>query len=252
MKYHSMKERWGFIDGVYMFMYTHVIYKSGNSYFSARVPARFASPAALPEIEPCLLQEIDGKDLWPAMEPQLTVCDDPKRHGLHVKRPCIANYDGTPLLREYFILEARICQILTKHPHPNIIYFRGCTVGRNREITGLCFDRYTETLGDRFRSGFPVDTEKCIAQIRAGVAHLHMLNLVHNDITPENIMFMGTEQSLVIIDYDSCAIRGFGLPANHGPAIHGATTAEFENDFIGIRLLYDRLLEHERKLKGQR
>jgi serine/threonine protein kinase len=43
----------------------------------------------------------------------------------------------------------------------------------------------------------------CLSGILAGIRRLHSLGLVHNDITPSNIMF-DDDGTPVLIDFDSC------------------------------------------------
>ena len=82
--------------------------------------------------------------------------------------------------------EALICEQLQRNPHKNIARYWGCIVANGR-VTGLCFSRYQETLFDRLDPYLdpadrrPVDRERCLVQIRSGLAHLHMLHLAHND-----------------------------------------------------------------------
>ncbi|KAJ3494101.1 hypothetical protein NLG97_g4293 [Lecanicillium saksenae] len=252
MEFYSMKERWGDIGEVRMFLYTHVIYKYNSDYFCARVPGRYASPRELPVIEPCLLQKLDGANVWPPLEQEIQVCYQPHEFDLHIKRPRLAEYDGSPVIGQYLVHEARVCQVLTSHPHPNIVRFHGCTVGGRNEITGLCFDKYTETLTERIQNGFPVDTKSCMAQIHAAVQHLHAQNLVHNDIVPDNIMFKSFGPSLALVDFDSCTTRGYGLPKKRGPCPPAADSSEFENDYYGMELIHNMLLKYEDKMRCRR
>ncbi|OAA75022.1 Protein kinase-like domain protein [Akanthomyces lecanii RCEF 1005] len=255
-EFYSMKERWGEIGGVRMFLYTHVMYWHKNEFWDARVAGRYASRADLPPVEACVLQQIEKTDLWPPLEPGLRVCPEPTDNkpggGLFVKRVRLAEYDGSPTLGQYVLHEARIGQRLRASPHPNLARFHGCAVGARGEVTGLCFDRYLETLGERMRRGAPVDAERCIEQVRAAVHHLHSLQLVHNDVTVDNVMFVNHGPALVLVDFDSCAARGGGLPKKRGPVPDGAAASEFENDYVGLELVYAVLLRYQDATKSQR
>ena len=54
------------------------------------------------------------------------------------------------------------------------------------------------------------DREGCLADARAGLAHLHSLGFVHIDINPSNIM-LDHQGDAVIIDFDSCTPVGASL-----------------------------------------
>ncbi|TQW01140.1 serine/threonine kinase [Cordyceps javanica] len=250
-EFYSMKERWGDIDGVRMFLYTHVMYLYNKSEFwDARVAGRYPSREALPAIESCILQQVDRANIWPPLEAGTPVCAEPEKYGLHVKRVRIAEYDGSPTLGQYVQHEARIGLRLRACPHPNVARFHGCAVGRRGEVTGLCFDRYAETLAERIRRRCPVDTESAMAQLRAAVRHIHGMQLVHNDVAPDNIMFVDyAGPALVLVDFDSCATRGGGLPKKRGPVAPGADSSEFENDYVGLELVHRTLLRHEQDMR---
>lgn len=258
-EFYSMKERWGEIGGVRMFLYTHVMYWHRGEFWDARVAGRYASRADLPPVSACILQEIEKSNLWPPLEAGLCVCPEPPATGdggkpssIFIKRVRLADYDGSPTLGQYALHEARIGQRLRASPHPNLARFHGCAVGARGEVTGLCFDRYLETLGERMRRGAPVDAARTMAQLRAAVAHLHGLQLVHNDVTVDNVMFVNHGPALVLVDFDSCAARGGGLPKKRGPVPDGAVSSEFENDFVGMELMHAVLLRYQDATKSQR
>lgn len=131
------------------------------------------------------------------------------------------------------------------YPHDNVAHYLGCVVKAGR-ITGLCFRKYEETLLDRLKDGRSVDVESCLQQVKAGINHLHQLDLVHNDIHSNNVMFTGRESNtLVVIDFDSCVSRGHRLLEKYGETPEGACTAEFENDSFAL----DKLLEELNSVK---
>ncbi|KAJ5803864.1 uncharacterized protein N7518_000167 [Penicillium psychrosexuale] len=89
-----------------------------------------------------------------------------------------------------------------EHPYENVTRYLGCVVKDDR-VTGLCFQKHAETLGDRPRDGRSVDKESCLEQVRAGIDHLHALNLVHNNLYQENVMFADRDiDALAIIEFD--------------------------------------------------
>ncbi|OAA60119.1 Protein kinase-like domain protein [Cordyceps fumosorosea ARSEF 2679] len=215
-EFYSMRERWGDIAGVRMFLYTHVLYlRNKTELWTARVAGRYASPVALP-----------ARDAF---------------------RVRVADYDGTPTLGQYLLHEARIAQRLPHHP--NLARFRGCLLDGG-QITGLCFDRCAETLTERMRRRGPVDVASTMAQLGAAVAHLHAQDIVHNDVCEDNVMFADRDGGhVVLVDFDSCAARGGGLPRKRGPTAPGATSSEFENDHVGLQLVHRKLLRYERDMR---
>jgi hypothetical protein len=65
------------------------------------------------------------------------------------------HYDHANQIPDLFLAEARICEILKKHPHPNIVQYFGC-VTQNDRITGLYLVKYLTTLQDRLKGDRPV------------------------------------------------------------------------------------------------
>jgi serine/threonine protein kinase len=70
--------------------------------------------------------------------------------------------------------------------------------------------------------------------ILEGIRHLHSLGLVHNDITPSNIM-LNDDGTLVLIDFDSCRKVGELLCETKAKRTHGwhdqdVKTASEKND----------------------
>ncbi|PBK64284.1 hypothetical protein ARMSODRAFT_1054487 [Armillaria solidipes] len=135
------------------------------------------------------------------------------------------------------ICEARICELLMKHPHRNVAeYYRYAE--KDGLMTGLCFKRYGQTLTDAVEKGTlkAVDIEFTLKQIEQGIRHIHGLDLVHNDINPSNILLAEDNVTPVIIDFDSCCKKGASLDYNGGtfPWSNDARTAGFENDDFGL------------------
>lgn len=242
MHFYDMAETWEF-NGDPRLLYTLVIFQEGDRYFSAKLFEKFASPENLMTIKQDSLEEIPVDHIWPPLEDGLSICDDPEKPDVYIKRPRLTGYDGSASLGSLLIQEARVCQILMRNEHPNIARYLGCVANDGR-VTGLCFERYSETLAERLQDGRPVDQESCFQQIRAGINHLHSLNLVHNDIRLGNIMALDNEgKSFVVIDFDSCAAKGCPLPEKRGQIPEGTSTAEFENDDLRLRVLKEELCQ---------
>jgi serine/threonine protein kinase len=112
--------------------------------------------------------------------------------------------------------EIRTCELLLKNPHPNVAEYKGVvadTVIRRpgvgviqtmdkAAVTGLAFKRYEGTLHDLVRSDARFDAAKALADIEAGMRHIHSLGYVHGDLKPENIFYDGDK--FVVGDFDSC------------------------------------------------
>ncbi|CAG8936604.1 unnamed protein product [Penicillium salamii] len=145
---------------------------------------------------------------------------------LHFKAPSLSFY--TPrhpnLIAEIWHNEVANCELLRKHPHPNIAVYHGCSVSEKNEIKGVYFSYYNQTLMDKvnpmrlskheFAYGQQIGPDRAqvdlwIQGIAAGLDHLHSLGIVHNDINPNNIMFEG--DTPVIIDFDSVRAIGCDL-----------------------------------------
>ncbi|PSR75071.1 hypothetical protein BD289DRAFT_464087 [Coniella lustricola] len=105
-------------------------------------------------------------------------------------------------------------------------------------IRGLCFVKYPLSLFEQIQKKMPLNIRFCVQEIKKGVAHLHRLGLIHNNLNPSNIMMDAAKP--VIIDFDSCKQVGkkLGLKAGTiGWEKPGITTAEPENDDYSIARL---------------
>ncbi|KAI0183936.1 serine/threonine kinase [Xylaria flabelliformis] len=178
-----------------------------DEYFFADFPERLDVEEI--DIKKLNIIKIPEEHIWPLADPNLTQAPDPLPVSSYQKRPQLLNYDGTEedhdFLPRVVLNEAKACEILRKHPHPNIARYLGCIIKDGR-IKGLIFDKYPVTLYKMLEDETPFDKERCIRGIEAGVQHMHDLGLVHNDLNPANIMMDGDNP--VIIDFDSCKPEG--------------------------------------------
>ncbi|KAK0431833.1 kinase-like domain-containing protein [Armillaria borealis] len=135
------------------------------------------------------------------------------------------------------IHEARICEVLMKHPHRNVAEYYGY-VEKDGLMAGLCFKRYGQTLRDAVEQGTlkAGDMDFVLDEIGKGIQHIHSLGLVHNDINLANILLDADNATPIIIDFDSCYKTGASMDYNGGtfPWSNDARTAEFENDDFGL------------------
>ncbi|PBK67990.1 kinase-like protein [Armillaria solidipes] len=145
------------------------------------------------------------------------------------------------------IQEARVCEILMKYPHRNVVQYYGYAE-KDGLMAGLCFKRYRQTLSDTVKKGtLPrADIESSLDQIKQGIEHIHGLGLVHNDINPRNILF-DDDGRLVIIDFDSCRKQGESMlrgKCGTFPFSNDPETAEFQNDFYGVEKIREWMEEN--------
>ncbi|KAI0550665.1 hypothetical protein F4679DRAFT_594579 [Xylaria curta] len=176
-----------------------------DEYFYANFPEHFDVDEI--DIKKLNVIKIPEEHIWPLADPTLTQAPDPLPVTSYHKRPRLISYgekypDHFPKVT---LNEAKVCEILQKHPHPNIARYLGCIIKDGR-IKGLGFDKYPITLGEMLEDGTPFDKQRCIHGIEAGVQHMHDLGLVHNDLNPANIMMDGDNP--IIIDFDSCRPEG--------------------------------------------
>lgn len=124
--------------------------------------------------------------------------------------------------------EIEICEVLRKHPHPNIATYYGCHANNGR-ASGLYFKRYEATLLEIVnpqrlnKRGFLSSSrivehslERQLDILEEGLHHLHPLGLIHNDITPANVMREKDTGALVLVDFGSCRRVGESLWATLG------------------------------------
>ncbi|KAF1348946.1 hypothetical protein BDV97DRAFT_195281 [Delphinella strobiligena] len=125
-----------------------------------------------------------------------------------------------------FLEEALVCERIANNPHQNLANYLGAQVINGR-ISGLCFERYENSLLDksgcssnqeRARIILPEEErEEIMDQITEGLAHLASFGLIHTCITPSKIMFQrqveNERESFVvkIVGFDCCRERGTEL-----------------------------------------
>lgn len=256
--------------GDLVFDHTKIIVKGEeeDEYFYARVPHRLgrrSSGMLDVDLGALDLVRIPTDNVWPKLSPDLTQAPHtPPPENSYLKQPSLLYYgdsDASLGFDEHLLDEAKVCEILKQNPHPNIVTYWGC-IARGGRIRGLCFARYPQTLAQRMRVPLaeipgtsragPLDVDACLRGIRSGVAHLHGLGLIHNDLNPANIM-MDELDNPVIIDFDSCKRMGEKLGLKAGTVGWEMTdlgdVAKPENDEYGIAKL-EAWLRKEAKAKG--
>ncbi|KAJ8131252.1 hypothetical protein O1611_g2377 [Lasiodiplodia mahajangana] len=203
-------------DGDRVFDHTKIILRDETGeYFYAKTSQHKFQFSEI-EIRSLDIATIPAEHIWPPVDPEFTRAPDPLPPTSYVKRPRLLYYDGgnTTSTKYYDLIltEVKACEILSRHPHPNIAQYLGCIVN-NERITGLCFEKYPVTLSQLLKNKTPFSKDSCLQGIEAGVNHMHSLGLVHNDLNLSNIMVDG--DNAVIIDFDSCKREGepLGLKA---------------------------------------
>lgn len=141
----------------------------------------------------------------------------------YIKRPNLFLYD---IFQEHKVLhnipkglleEAKAMEIISRYPHPNVIYYHGCRVRRGR-ITGLVLDRHPYTLTDYLKNevGFADgEREPFMQALESAIYHLHSLGWAHNDLNPSNIM-VDKDGMPILIDFGSAREIGAKLGTSRG------------------------------------
>ncbi|KAG5982816.1 hypothetical protein E4U55_001310 [Claviceps digitariae] len=224
-------------DGDLEFGFTKIILRGPNhEYFYAITKERLGahSPVDLEKLDKI---PIPTENVWPSYSSHLLRAPEPLPQNSYVKKPSLLHFGDTPAslhLSSRILHEIEVCELLRKHPHPNVAHYLGCVVSVDR-ITGLCFPEYKMTLFERISLNMPFDKDLCLRGIADGIRHLHSLGIVHNDINPANIM-VDEKDRPVIIDFDCCQQAGEKLRSagTWGWSIEEAEYALFENDFFGL------------------
>ncbi|KAJ4311731.1 hypothetical protein N0V84_010297 [Fusarium piperis] len=228
-----------------VFHHTQLILKRGNDHFCAILKERvFKSEQR--DIDSLDLVPIPREHFCPLFKQGLTVAPEPSSD-IYVKRHCLVHWDPSDPNPETYgdllVQEAEICEILSKHPHPNVVRYFGCLVEDNR-ITGLCLGKCTSKLSDKLADATPDERKMYCEGIEKGVAHLHQLGLIHNDLNPSNIMMDG--DTPIIIDFDSCRPNGEKLGEKQGTLGWDIEDAEFatpENDFYSLEKIKQYIMD---------
>jgi len=225
------------VDDSYKFSYLQLIVRKNGRLHTAKGPHREPNLSELYDIEP-----LETEDRGPKVKPTWAVLDSPNDY--YVKTPDLWAYTS-PNLEQQILREVEACELLKTHPHPNIAVYKGCR-STNGRVSGIYFQRYTSTLQEKVnprclsKSDFlssrrlSVDdaTKACLDGILAGIRHLHSLSIIHNDITPSNIMFE-EDGTPVINDLGSCRKVGASLQGTqrtHGWHDPRVQTALEKND----------------------
>jgi len=186
---------------------------SGLWYAETKMPTNGDAPADNPydwDMAPCKLVPEGKHPNYKAGE--MTCFKYRSKAGLYFKKVDLLRYHNelfdSDWIEALTTREIAHCELLRKHPHPNICRYHGVDHKKDLAITGIYFDRYDTTLQDLVEAGKQFDPQKCIEDIRAGLKHIHSLGFVHSDIKPENIFVNVEAHCFVIDDFDSMQKQG--------------------------------------------
>lgn len=191
-------------DNDLVFDHIRVILRNGPRYFFARQQDRYARI----NFQNLALEEIPDTFLYAPLPADLTRAPEPLPANCYLKRPNLLEYGETKNCCTVLLQEAKVYEILRLRPHKNIAEYHGCVV-ENGIFRGICLQWYPANLKQREEALSVGEKERVVQGIRDGVAHLHTLGLVHNDLNPSNIM-IAKDGAAVIVDFDSC--RPIGKP----------------------------------------
>ncbi|KAG5292528.1 serine/threonine-protein kinase, conidia-enriched transcript [Histoplasma ohiense] len=124
------------IDGKLQFVYVQIIARQDNVLYSAKWMDRENDPQDLSQLLD--IQRVETQDRGPEVRQTWTVVS---QFDFYVKTPSLFAYTGRSDLEKQILREVEACEVLRKHPHPNIAFYYGCQVTHGR-VSGLCFKWY--------------------------------------------------------------------------------------------------------------
>ncbi|OHF04173.1 serine/threonine-protein kinase [Colletotrichum orchidophilum] len=214
------------VESVFRFTKIVIIFKSGEEIYHAAVPSSEPISSELSETQLINKLLIPTAAYKPPFSRTFTRAPDPLPSNTYIKTPSLLSYDQVHngpqpnQIANDVLNEVRICELLKESPHPNLAKYVGCQA-YDGNISGICFVRYGKTLMEAvnprglMKRKFSTthrdlgDFGRGLQWIQAGIAHLHSLGIVHNDINPSNITI--DRDDWVIIDFGSCRKLGESL-----------------------------------------
>ncbi|KAG7126049.1 Serine/threonine-protein kinase/endoribonuclease IRE2 like [Verticillium longisporum] len=173
----------------------------------------------------------------------------PTNGQVFIKRPNLSQYDvfkrhnAVHLLARGLLEEARTMELLSQHPHPNIIRYHGCR-SRRGYLTGIVLDHYSHNLKDYLKNGTGTLNKKMFMNaLESAFHHLHSLGWAHNDLNPTNVLVDDSEAGgglPVLIDFGSAQEVGGLLGTSRGTSgwiegrIEDYTTSRKEHDVFAL------------------
>ncbi|KAG6229008.1 hypothetical protein E4U25_007501 [Claviceps purpurea] len=244
------------VDGKYVFNKTVMVLRGKDNEFfwaTTKLKSREISTLDLEKLDKIAVNLDTVRPLYSA---RLLRAPTPVPQDSYIKEPSLMDYKENlteeSIITKLILHEIEALELLRKHPHPNIVEYRGCVVTDGR-ISGLCLAKCKATLCERMEVGTPFDKDLFLEGVERGIRHLHSLGIVHNDINPDNIMFDEMDRP-VIIDFDCWQQNGLELGIKKGTPdwwIEGAEFALFENDMFSLSKIKEYLFPSSSR-KGDR
>lgn len=231
-------------DDDWVYDHTKVILRGANGeFYYAKSSQRISGPINIDGLDKI---RIPFEHIQPVADPSFTRAPEPLPSTSYVKQPVLTYYEPTHNHTEFLnhnLSEIHVCEILRQNPHLNIAKYLGCVVNKEGSISGLVFVKYPITLEQMLKDGTPFDRQRCLRRIEAGISHMHGLGLIHNDITPTNIMMdgVGDDMEPIIIDFDSCRKENEKLGSKFSWTVDDEYTRR-ENDEYGLSKIREALL----------
>ncbi|KAJ3578819.1 hypothetical protein NPX13_g1742 [Xylaria arbuscula] len=229
-----------------VFHHTKIILKKDSEFYYASLNERIKEE----DIDVCQLKckRIPDHHIYADAPDNFLRAPNPLPSDVYVKTPMLIGYNDTFTASDIPSLtlsEIRILEVLKQYPHPNIVQYFGCLETDNT-IRGICYAKHGITLGDHLERGYPLDVDKCLSGIEKAVSHLHSLRLVHNDLTPYNIM-LNDRNEPILIDFDSCLYEGEKIRKGGTPEWSdcGAKIASFSNDEFALERIREYLAAYK-------
>ncbi|KAK0655486.1 hypothetical protein B0T16DRAFT_424306 [Cercophora newfieldiana] len=169
------------VNGLFGFAGTLVVYQADGKVYHAVSKARCSSPSEVKAEHLKNVVNIPVSAYRPPASSEITRAPDPLPR------------DGYSVLAE-----AKVCEQLMRHPHPNVATYLGCQRTLMQEVNPRNLSKRRSRSSRRATGNYG----SMLAGMESGIKHIHSLGLVHNDINPKNVMLDGDRA--VLIDLDSC------------------------------------------------
>ncbi|KAG6110890.1 hypothetical protein E4U13_005176 [Claviceps humidiphila] len=238
MEIYKSAEVFDFKNDEAEFAHTKLIIRGPNQdFYYAITEDRFFRSSTL-DLDNLDKTSINVDNVWPRYSARLLQAPSPVPQDSYIKEADFFVPGEYPELLPpggLVLHEIAAYELLRQHPHPNISQYHGCVMSDGR-ITGLCLAKYKMTLEERMEVNTPLDKELCLEGIERGIRYLHSLGIVHNDISPYNIMLDEMDRP-VIIDFDSWQQNGQELGTKKGSPgwwKEDSKHALFENDMFSL------------------
>ncbi|KAG6190951.1 hypothetical protein E4U10_004582 [Claviceps purpurea] len=210
MEIRSQLEFYHEVDGKLVFNKTVMVIRGkDDEFFWATTKLRLSETSTL-DLEKLDKIAVNLDTVRPLYSARLLRAPTPIPQDSYIKESSLMDYKENlteeSIITKLILHEIEALELLRKHPHPNIVEYRGCVVTDGR-ISGLCLAKCKATLRERIEVGRPFDKDLFLEGVERGVRHLHSLGIVHNDINPDNVMLDELDRP-IIIDFDSWGRNG--------------------------------------------